>query len=222
MIQMSPRLDAIVELIDSCHSLADVGCDHGYVLVNALEKSKIKKAIAIDISSPSLKKSQDILEAKFHKDQFKCVKGDGLKAVSTEHIDSCVIAGMGGILISSIIENSISKIKGFDFLILQPMQAEEELFSYLTDNGFILLDKSLIREIDKYYPILKVKYSGQKKNISWLDFKDEKEFKNLCLKKIQMYKDIEVKILNHSEDKKDAREIEKLLIKWEDYFEKSK
>ena len=61
---------------------------------------------------------------------------NGLEKISGDEADDVVIAGMGGELISQIIENwEFSKDRSKHF-ILQPMTKSEELMRWLFANGF--------------------------------------------------------------------------------------
>ena len=53
---------------------------------------------------------------------------------------------MGGILISELLEAKKSVAHNLDKLILQPMQAQDELRKYLLNNGYEILDEVLVKE----------------------------------------------------------------------------
>ena len=94
------RLDKILSLSDPVHTMADIGTDHGFVPYLFLKENLAQKAIAIDISEPSLNKAKELLK-NLQKD-YDCRLGDGLKALKKEECQAIIIAGMGGALISWI------------------------------------------------------------------------------------------------------------------------
>lgn len=55
---MKKRLSAIISLIPQCDSLADVGCDHGYIGAEALASGIAKVVQFCDISEASLNKAR--------------------------------------------------------------------------------------------------------------------------------------------------------------------
>ena len=57
MIQTSKRLSTLVEWIDGT-VLADIGCDHGYVAVNAILLEKVENAYACDIAQGQLENAK--------------------------------------------------------------------------------------------------------------------------------------------------------------------
>ena len=48
-MDVSKRIDFIVDNLDKVECLADIGTDHGYVPLLALEREKANKVIACDI-----------------------------------------------------------------------------------------------------------------------------------------------------------------------------
>jgi tRNA (adenine22-N1)-methyltransferase len=69
--------------------------------------------------------------------------------------DTVVIAGMGGLLIKSILEKA--DLKEGTTLILQPMLAQKELREYLYANGISITDEYLAKEDNKIYNIFVAK-----------------------------------------------------------------
>ena len=68
---------------------------------------------------------------------------------------------MGGILISELIEAKKSVAHNLDKLILQPMQAQDELRKYLLNNGYEILDEVLVKEDFRIYEIIVAKYTSK-------------------------------------------------------------
>ena len=72
---------------------------------------------------------------------------------------------MGGILISDLIEKKLELCKKLDKMILQPMQAQEDLREYLNMRGFSIREEYLVREDFRLYEIMEVVYGGETKDI---------------------------------------------------------
>jgi tRNA (adenine22-N1)-methyltransferase len=68
---------------------------------------------------------------------------------------------MGGKLIERILSNGISKAKRAEFLILQPMNSEEIVTSWLYKNKFEIVDEELVKEDSKIYNIKTAKWTGK-------------------------------------------------------------
>ena len=57
LLNLSTRLENIVKLCDNVSTIADIGCDHGYVSAELILSNKCDRVIATDISERSLNKA---------------------------------------------------------------------------------------------------------------------------------------------------------------------
>ena len=76
-------------------------------------------------------------------------------------VDTVIIAGMGGQLISEILSTDKEKVRECN-LVLQPMNAQYELRKYLISNGFSITDEDIAIEGFKVYNIMNVINKPQK------------------------------------------------------------
>ena len=148
---ISKRLQYIVDMVTHFETIADIGCDHGYVCVELIKNNKVKKAIASDISYPSLKKTIDFVKVN-------------------------KIAGMGGVLISEILKKNYNlKFKEKNPLwILQPVQQAKNLRYYLYENKFEIVDEDIIFDMGKYYNIIIAKKVNEISN-AYLTIENSKD-----------------------------------------------
>lgn len=72
--------------------------------------------------------------------------GSGVEVLEPGEVDAVVIAGMGGSLISEILESNIKKSVSFSKFILQPRNNSGKLRHYLTGRGFEITSNHLVRE----------------------------------------------------------------------------
>lgn len=164
-MDLKGRLRAIAEKIPQCDTLADIGTDHAYIPLFAMQKSKCRKAIAVDIKKGPVEiASRNIKRYGFH-NLIETRLGYGLEPLIDNEADNIVIAGMGGILIRDIIANSLKKAQNAELLILQPMNKVEVLRKWICENGFEIIDESLVEESNKIYNILSVKWTGKTKEL---------------------------------------------------------
>jgi len=81
---------------------------------------------------------------------------DGLLAVSSEEVDTVVIAGMGGETIMGILEGA-PWLKAEPYrIILQPQSKIPELMDFLLVEGYCILEQHLVEEAERRYTIFEV------------------------------------------------------------------
>ena len=156
-MELSKRLNFIINNIDKVSVLADVGTDHGYIPLYATQNGLCHKAIAIDINKDPLDKARlnAILEGAGDEIEFRL--GDGLNPLKKDEVEAVVIAGMGGNLIRDILEENIEKVASFNYLILVPAQNPEVLREYLYNNDYEIICENLCEEDGIYYELFKVR-----------------------------------------------------------------
>lgn len=152
---LSPRLNKISELINDSDVTADIGTDHAYLPVSLVFRGKSKYVIASDIKNGPLKRAESTVKKYDMSDFISLRQGAGLETISlTDNVDTIVIAGMGGLVISSILENSPEVLNRADKIILQPMTMVPELRDYLYKGSFKNIKEFLAVEENKIYNII--------------------------------------------------------------------
>ncbi|CAH2213686.1 tRNA (adenine(22)-N(1))-methyltransferase [Tepidibacter aestuarii] len=160
-MKLTPRLEAVANLVSNNAKIADIGTDHGYIPVYLIKKNKIKCAIAADVNEGPLNNAKKEIASNNLKNKIELRLGSGLSVLKVGEVDEVVIAGMGGVLISQLIENELKIAKQLDRMILQPMQASAELRKYLHKNKFVIEEEILVKEDFRIYEIMVVKYDGR-------------------------------------------------------------
>ena len=142
----SKRLTTLVSLIPQCELLADVGCDHGYVGIEALRQGKAQRVAFADISAPSLNKARANCPKQFDSVvTFHCQ--DGLAGLNA---DCAIIAGMGGLEIVSILQRARHLPQK---LVLQPMRNQSDVRVYLVEHNYEIVTDVKFRD-DKFYDVI--------------------------------------------------------------------
>lgn len=156
-MDVSKRIDFIIENLDKVETLADIGTDHGYVPLIALENNICNKAIACDINKDPLDKARlnAVLEGMGEELEFRL--GGGFEPLNLGEADQVVIAGMGGNLIRDILEADVEKVKSSGSLVLIPAQNPEVLREYLYKNNFEIIKEDLCFDEGIYYELFKVR-----------------------------------------------------------------
>ncbi len=157
-MELSKRLNWIIEKLDKVEIIMDVGTDHGYIPIYLVKNNIAKKVIASDINKEPLKKAKINASLDGVLDKIDLRLGGGLFPLNNKEANAVIIAGMGGNLIRDILENDLNKVKNLDYLILQPAQNPEVLRKYLYNNNYEILEEDICLDENKYYEIFKVKY----------------------------------------------------------------
>lgn len=165
MQNLSRRLSLIAEFVKSGSSVCDVGTDHGYLPAFLYLSGRCSKVFATDINQKPLENARANLE-KLGANGVNLILCDGLAGVSRSVADTVIIAGMGGEVISGIIDRAPFVRDNTVELILQPTTSAKELRNYLAQNGFAVEREQAIRENGKIYSVMLARFLGKPYRIS--------------------------------------------------------
>lgn len=156
-MELSLRLQAVVEACVPLPVWADVGCDHGQVSAALVRTGKAQRVIATDVSGPSLDKARALALALGLCARIECRVGDGLAALSLGEAQGVVLAGMGTPLMCSILARAEQTAHALQWLVLSPNNYEDRLRAYLTQNGWKIIAERMVREANRFYPVMTVR-----------------------------------------------------------------
>lgn len=163
--------------------LADIGTDHAYLPIYLAKAKKIEYAVAGDVVEGPHKISLENVKENNLENVIKCRKKDGLEAIEKQDkIEVITICGMGGKLISDILEKGKEKLKKVECLILQPNVAEYLVREKVEELGYKIIEEKIIEESSHIYEIIvcikgKMKLNAkQKKYGALLPQRKEKVF----------------------------------------------
>lgn len=160
---ISKRLELVASFVPQGAVLLDVGSDHAYLPIELVERGQIEAAIAGEVVEGPYQSAVKNVEAHGLKEKIQVRLANGLAAFEEEdQVSVITIAGMGGRLIATILEEGLDKLANVERLILQPNNREDDLRIWLQDNGFQIVSESILEESGKFYEILVVE-AGQMK-----------------------------------------------------------
>ncbi len=145
-MKLSERLQYIADEIKKGETMADIGCDHGFLPLYLMEKHKCPKVIMTDVSGGSLKKAETNCKLVKPKGDYELRLGDGIDVLSDGEVDVVVMAGMGGLLIADMLKWNLKKSRSIKRYILQPRNNPGRLRYFLACNGFSIVKEGLVRE----------------------------------------------------------------------------
>ena len=160
-IRLSRRLGRIEKMLEkpaACeipYILCDVGCDHAHIPIILSERGIVKSALCMDVIPGPLIKAEENLDRYGQREKITLRLSDGLCAYREGEADVLLISGLGGRLISDILNREPEKTRSFSEIVIQPQsdvflvrQSAEEL-------GFTIDDEAMVYEDGKYYPVIR-------------------------------------------------------------------
>ena len=150
-VQLSGRLKMLAELVTPGNSVADVGCDHGFLSIYLVQSGISPKVIASDVRSGPLSAAQEHVAEYGLEDYIETRISDGLMDYWPGEAKTLVCAGMGGRLIQQILTQSEPVVREFEELILQPQSELRQFRVFLREQGYRTAQERIVCEDGKYY-----------------------------------------------------------------------
>lgn len=154
---LSKRLQRVLDYINVSDKLADIGCDHGYLALHAIKKGVSFVQLVDNKIGPLNVAKANLSKEELNADIIYSLS-NGLSNID-KNINTVAICGMGGDLISSIINENIDVAKRMKHLILEANTKVSILREFLSNNSFKIIDEDVIYDKGKYYEILYVAYT---------------------------------------------------------------
>ena len=201
------RIDAMINFVREGSRVADVGADHGYFSIELVKSGRATFVTATEKNTQPLEAARKNISAAGLEKNIETRHGDGLKILSAGEVDTICIAGMGGALITKILDESPEVVQSARQLILQPMNASEKVRTWLNENDWAVDDEDLaevagiIYEIISAVKISEVVPKKFKRDSSPL----KKKFLSQCAEKLQ-------RVLDEMKKSSVARTSEKFFV----------
>ncbi|KQL53521.1 SAM-dependent methyltransferase [Heyndrickxia shackletonii] len=152
--KLSKRLEAVSEYIPIGSKVADIGSDHAYLPCYAVKNGIAEFAIAGEVVEGPYQSALQQVNNSSLSHAISVRKGDGLEVIEKGEVDCITIAGMGGALITSILNQGIEKLSGVQRLILQPNIAAISIRTWCIEHGWKIIAEQILEEDQKIYEIL--------------------------------------------------------------------
>lgn len=156
-MQLSERLQAVVNLVTKGAKIADIGCDHAYLSIYMVEQNLVSKVIAMDVNKGPLERAKKNIKRCHLEQQIDTRLSDGLQALEPGEVDTLLIAGMGGALMQRILTGKKEVLAQIKELVLQPQSEVRDIRIFLEDLGFCIIEEDMVIDDGKYYVMLKAR-----------------------------------------------------------------
>lgn len=166
MITLNQRLTSVCNYLVP-GKLADIGSDHAYLPIYAIQNNLISSAIAGEvIKGPYEAAKKNVLVNQLN-DVIDVRLGDGLSVISkSESIQNITICGMGGPLIAKILKEGKEHLVQGPRLVLQSNIQTEALRYTLMSINYHIVDEIIMEEKGHIYEIVVAKYNTNSENLN--------------------------------------------------------
>jgi tRNA (adenine22-N1)-methyltransferase len=167
IIKLSPRLQAVAELVKPGLKLADIGTDHAYLPIYLIQQGKSPLAVAIDIHRGPYESALKQVALQGLEDKISVILGNGLEPLQHRQVDVVVLAGMGSATMIEILEAKPELVLKLQQLVLQPMVGVGQMRKWLVENGWAINNEILVKDDGFIYTVLSA-LPGEQSISDWL------------------------------------------------------
>lgn len=152
-LELTERLAAIAGFIPPGTVIADIGTDHARLPVYVVERGICPAAVATDLNEKPYRSALQAVQNRGLAGKISVRRGDGMRPLQPGEAEVVVVAGMGGNTIRQILAGAPEVLARVRRLILQPMVDGGDLRRWLAENGWRLVDETLVEEGGHLYVI---------------------------------------------------------------------
>ena len=153
MIKLSKRLKIIHDMIPES-VVADIGSDHGKLMIALVQSGKVKKGFAVENKEGPFERLRSNLIRYHVNDKITPLFSDGIKDI-TRDVGTIVRAGMGGQTIVQILKAHPEKLRMVQTIIIDAHSAVPLVRKEICQMGFAIADEQIVKEDDIFYEIIK-------------------------------------------------------------------
>ncbi|MFD1203888.1 tRNA (adenine(22)-N(1))-methyltransferase [Sporosarcina contaminans] len=154
-VKLSDRLAAVASFVEEGAVLADIGSDHAYLPCYLVHAHKIERAIAGEVVKGPFESAVKNVKREGLDDHITVRLANGLSAIKEhDQVDTVTIAGMGGPLIATILQEGKDKLFSVKRIITQPNIHASSIRQWAMENGWKIVNEQILKEDGKIYEII--------------------------------------------------------------------
>lgn len=160
--QLSERLMKVAEYVQQGAVVADIGSDHAYLPCHLVHSGTACRAVAGEIVKGPYESAKRQVSEEGLDDKIAVRLAPGLQAIEpADGVTAVTIAGMGGSLIASILEEGKDRLSGVERLILQPNVHAKAIREWGIRNKWKTVAEDILKEKEKIYEIIVLEPSSE-------------------------------------------------------------
>lgn len=148
-MKISNRLKVIASFIRDNSNVIDVGADHGLLEIYLLEQNKVNSLFAVENKVGPY----SILKNNLKDYNVTLSLSDGISEMP-EYVDTVIIAGMGGILISDILKAHKEKLTNVKQIVVDAHRDNRLVRETICNLGYYIEKEQIVFENNKYYFVI--------------------------------------------------------------------
>lgn len=155
IIRVSKRLSKVASFVEKGAIVADIGSDHAYLPCYLIANGIIQKAIAGEVVKGPYESAIKNVRREGLSNAVTVRLANGLFAIEDEDgVNTVTIAGMGGSLIATILDEGKDRLRNVKRIIAQPNIYAKGIRDWAVDNGWMIVDEAILSEDGKIYEII--------------------------------------------------------------------
>lgn len=172
-VELSKRLEKASNYAVYGKPILDIGSDHANLPIYLVQEGVVPTAIAGEVVLGPYQYAQSKVTDYGYENSISVRMGDGLEVIdSKEPIGTIFICGMGGSLISKIVDEGLknNKVSRKTRLVLQPNHGERNVRQFLAEANYEIIEETILKEKGKYYEIIVAESANVSPNYSNIEY----------------------------------------------------
>lgn len=166
MVTLNQRLTHVSHYLTP-HTMADIGSDHAYLSIYAIENNLCSRAIAGEVIKGPFESAEKNVNEHQLNHLINVRLGDGLSVLREEdNVQNITICGMGGPLIAKILREGKSRLSNKPRLILQSNIQTEVLRQTLESLNYTIIAEEIMEEKGHVYEIVVSEFTDNIKTLT--------------------------------------------------------
>ena len=156
----SKRLIKITEFIGENDFVADIGADHGKLIIEIANKYKNNRYLAVENKIGPFTNLKNAVESYNYHKNIECSLSNGIEYLP-EYINTLVFSGMGGYNVINIIRKSLNNLKNVKKIIFSVHKNTLNLEYFLKSYGYFPVNAALVEDHEKFYDIVATEFNEE-------------------------------------------------------------